>query len=58
MIHHSIVGVVVAWPDCIESCVGQARKGIADWWGVHLGPVLGMGKVAILVPEDRAPTWM
>ena len=56
MIHHSIVGVVVAWPGCIESCVGQARKGIADWWGVHLGPVLGMGKVAILVPEDRAPT--
>ena len=27
MIRHSIVGVVVAWPGCIEICVGQARKG-------------------------------
>ena len=27
MIHHIIVGVVVVWLSCIESCAGQARKG-------------------------------
>ena len=26
MIHHNIVGVVVAWHACIESSVGQAIK--------------------------------
>ena len=56
MIRDSIVGVVVAWPGCIESCVRQARKGHCRLVGLHLGRVLGMGKVAILMPEDRAPT--
>ena len=37
---------------------GKPERGIADWWIIAIGPVLGMGKVAILVPEDRAPTWI
>ena len=43
----------------VQRVVSDKReRGIVDWWGVHLGPVLGMGKVAILVPEDSALTWM
>ena len=36
--------------------LGKLEREIADWWSVAIGPVLGMGEVAILVPEDRAPT--
>ena len=36
---------------------GKPQRDIADWWGVSIGPVLGMGKVAILMPEDKALTW-
>ena len=35
---------------------GKPQRDIADW-GVSIGPVLGMGEVAILVPEDKALTW-
>ena len=38
MICHSIVGVVVAWPSCIESCVMQGRKGASDVLGVPVEP--------------------
>ena len=33
MIRHSIVGVVVAWHGCAESCVGQAIKVIRRFAG-------------------------
>ena len=36
---------------------GKLEREIADWWGVAIGPVLSIDEVAILVPEDRAPTW-
>ena len=38
--------------------LGKPERDISDWWGVAIGPVLGMGEVAILVPEDKTPTWM
>ena len=34
------------------------HKDKVDWWGDAIGLVLGMGKVPILVLEDRAPTWI
>ena len=35
----------------------KPKKEISDLWGVAIGPVLSMSEVAILVPEDKAPTW-